>query len=172
MRFIILFILSFTVYSQVVFIDSQDVDYFRSDTDSLSLSLTQIFSNKPNLGITGLKVAKAALIASKKFSIPVNIILGLAYVESSYRLGAVNKSSNDYGIMQVNAYHVRVSKLDKQKLLTDMDYSFYQGTRVFSWFYQKYPLDEAIMRYNCGTRPSCIKLTSVKGYLSKVKRAM
>jgi len=172
MRFILLFILSFTVYSQVVFIESQRVNYFKSDIDDLGLALAQIASNKPNIGLTGLEIAKTAIKVSREFSIPVNIILAISYIESSYRLNAVNKNSNDFGIMQVNAYHVRVSKLDKQKLLTDLEYSFYHGVRVFSWFYHRYPLDEAIMRYNCGTRKGCIELTSVKRYLLKVKRAL
>jgi len=119
-----------------------------------------------------VRLFKAAHKASKKFKIPVNIIIAIAMVESSYVLRAVNLKSRDYGIMQINEYHVKHSKLNRDKLLSDLDYSFYHGVRVFSWFYRKYPLDEAIMRYNCGTSKGCTELKSVRNYLTKVQGAM
>lgn len=112
-------------------------------------------------------MAKAAERSSKRYHVPVNIILAIAAAESSYMLDAVNGDTNDYGIMQVNlTYH---KKYDKEKLLTDIEYSVDAGTEVFYWFYSRYPLDEAIMRYNCGTRPGCIEKKKVKKYLERVK---
>ena len=133
----------------------------------------QIEKNKPGLQSEYVDtMISAATIACDKYGIPVNIIMAIAFVESSYILDAVNGKSNDFGIMQVNQWHVDRSELDKQKLLTDMDYSFYHGVRIFSWFYRTYPLEEAIARYNCGTRPNCIQWVSVKKYVDKVRSAL
>lgn len=133
----------------------------------------QILSNQPSVSIEhAAKVYDAAAKYSRVYGVPVNLILAIMNVESSYKLNAVNAASDDYGIMQVNEYHVRKSKLNKQRLLTDLDYSVKHGVRVLQWFYQTYPLDEAIMRYNCGTRKQCTKWFWVKRYLKKVKESM
>jgi soluble lytic murein transglycosylase-like protein len=136
-------------------------------------NLLQIVENKQNMSSDyALRIHRAAVKASNKHEVPLGLILAIAFVESSYKLGAVNKSSNDYGIMQVNSWHIDRSNLDKQRLLTDMDYSFDQGTKILKWFYDTYPLEEAIKRYNCGTRKNCINWKKVKKYLDKVQKAM
>ena len=144
----------------------------KSTLDSAIIGIMQVMSNKKSLQPNqAMKLVAAANISCAKYGIPVNVVLAIAFVESSYRLNAVNKGSNDYGIMQVNQYHVDRGA-DKQRLLTDLQYSFDQGVKVFSWFYKTYPLDQAIMRYNCGTRSSCVDLKSVKRYLRLVKKAL
>jgi len=136
-------------------------------------AIDQIRKNNPNINIKeSLELAQVAFELCRKHDVPLNVVLGIAFVESSYRLNAVNKGSNDFGIMQVNDYHVKKSKLDKNRLLTDISYSFEQGILIFKWFYNKYPLEEAIARYNCGTRDRCVHLTSVQRYVRLVKIAM
>ena len=133
--------------------------------------LTELMGGE-SVGVNLGRLFRAAHKASVTFKVPVTLIIAIARVESSYRLGAVNPKSKDYGIMQINEYHVKRGNLNRDKLLGDLEYSFYHGVRVFSWFYKTYPLEEAIMRYNCGTRKGCTGLASVKDYLSKVQGAM
>lgn len=155
MKYLLLFLLTFSLQAQ-------------------TLGVLQIQKNGEGLISVdkAVRLFKAASKASKKFKIPVNVVIAIAMVESSYVLRAVNLKTRDYGIMQINEYHVKHDNLNRDKLLGDLDYSFYHGVRVFSWFYKTYPLNEAIMRYNCGTRKGCTELESVKDYLSKVQGAM
>ncbi len=127
-------------------------------------------SGNQKIKIDGL--AWAFYNAEQTFGIPAVLLQAIAFIESSYRVNAVNKSSNDYGIMQVNSYNIKAYGFNKTKLLTDLQYGVNAGARVFYWFYKRYPLDEAIMRYNCGTRPKCIKLPQVRAYLNKFKAAL
>lgn len=109
---------------------------------------------------------------SKAYKIPSQVMIGIAATESSFRLGAVNSRSNDYGVFQVNKYNIKAYKLDKFRLLNDLDYSVESGFKIFNWFYKRYPLDIAIKRYNCGTAKNCVNWSSVDGYLNKVKSYM
>ena len=162
MRKILLVII--TLFSLNAVAESLEVDRVRASI--------LILTKKPNMKPRILhKILDGAVRAAKKYKVPLNVVLAIAWVESSYNINATNKRSNDYGIMQVNEWHIKRSKLDKIKLLTDYYYSFEQGVKIFKWFYDKYPLDEAIMRYNCGTKKSCIKWTKVQKYLDKVRRA-
>ena len=152
---------------------SDSIEVLRTEEDNRVLGKMQILTNKKHMqGKLVHKIYESARKAAGKYKVPLNIILAIAFVESSYRLNVINSGSNDYGIMQVNQYHVRVSNLDKFRLLNDMDYSFEHGVRIFSWFYKRYPLDEAISRYNCGTAKRCINWKHVKNYVAKVKRSM
>ena len=118
------------------------------------------------------KLAVSFLSAEIKYGIPANILQAIAFVESSYYLNAVNSRSKDYGLMQVNRFNIRAYGFNKKKLLTNLDYSVKAGTKVFKWFYDRYPLEEAIKRYNCGVRKQCVNYRSVKTYLRKVKKAL
>lgn len=172
--FIFFMILSLETHSEPVpVVMVEEASNFRSDKSSHNLLCLQIMLNNKNLDYRKvISIAKSADQAAKAFDVPANIVLAIAFVESSYRLNAVNKHSEDYGIMQVNKWHVTKSKLNVNRLLTDLDYSFHHGVRIFSWFYKNYPLDEAIKRYNCGTSVKCVKYKKVKKYLDKVKRSL
>ena len=151
-------------------------EYFssnRSPASNGAILYVQIMSNRSNMDSKfAFRLARVIRDVAKKYGVPANVVAGIAFVESSYKLNAVNKASNDYGIMQVNGWHVRNSKLSVDKLLTDLEYSVEHGVRIFKWFYNKYPLDEAIARYNCGVRKDCIKWKKVKRYVDLVKKAM
>lgn len=108
--------------------------------------------------------------AVRKCGLEENLILAIIKVESDFSNGAFNKKSNDYGLMQVNEYHVLNSRLDRNRLLWDISYNVAQGCKVLSYFLTRYKVKrEAIARYNCGTRKKCIKLRSVKRYVKKVR---
>lgn len=118
------------------------------------------------------ELAEAFYRVSVEYKIPANVLQAIAFVESSYILNAINSGSNDFGIMQINEFNIRAYSFNKQRLLTDVRYSVEAGAIVFKWFYSRYPLDQAIKRYNCGTRKGCVNYKSVKKYLDKIKGAM
>lgn len=158
---LISFLISFNVNAIVLFSNNQ------------SEYLDQIYSNAPSLPASyAQKLINAASNASMKHSVPIRFILAIAFIESSYRLNAYNPKSNDFGLMQINKWHVKRSKLDKTRLLTDMYYNMDHGARIFSWFYRKYPLEEAVGRYNCGTRKSCINNKAVLQYVDRFLTAL
>ncbi len=166
MKYIITILISFNAYCGALQSEKLDLE-------SHLINIMQITSNAKGISINHASpISYSAAKAADKFKVPVNIVLAIACVESHYKLNAVNPVSNDYGIMQVNQYHIDHAGVDKQRLLTDMDYSFEQGVKVFEWFYRKYPLDEAFMRYNCGTKPSCVKQERVKKYLKNIRKAL
>lgn len=133
----------------------------------------QILRNKPSIN---LKYAEAlSSIFSglcKDYGVPCNVIVAISFVESSYVIGSYNKRSKDYGLMQVNEWHVRYKKLSKHLLLTDAAYNINEGIKIYLWFYKTYGKFEGIKRYNCGTRRACIKHKNVIRYYNRVKRAM
>jgi soluble lytic murein transglycosylase-like protein len=152
---------------------SDGIVVLRSDSENALISKMQVRSNNEFISLgQATMIVEAARQASVRYKIPVNILLAIAFVESSYKINAINFGSNDYGIMQVNQWHIDRSGWSKQKLLTDVFYAFDKGAKVFEWFYNKYPLDEAIARYNCGTRVNCPSWSKVKKYVAKVKKAM
>ena len=98
-----------------------------------------------------------------------NLVLSIIRVESNYRVGATNSRSLDYGLMQVNEWHVKRKSLSKQKLLEDVDYNMQEGCKILRYFTTRYSItSEAIGRYNCGTKSDCIKWDGVKNYVKKV----
>ena len=97
-----------------------------------------------------------------------NLVLSIIKIESDFVVHAKNRRSNDYGLMQVNGYHIKRLGLDAERLLRDVDYNMQQGCLILDWFLLKYPLTEAIGRYNCGTRVGCHKWKHVRRYTEKV----
>ena len=133
----------------------------------------QIIKNKPGINTEYAEALSHVFAkACKEYKLPCHVIVAISFVESSYVVEAINARTKDYGLMQVNRWHVSRSKLDKDRLLTDAAYNVKQGIRIFALFYKTYGLNEGVMRYNCGTRPKCIKHRRVKYYLNKVRRAM
>ena len=130
----------------------------------------QILDNKPSINRSYAKrLAQEFDRAADKYKVPANVLAGIAMAESSYVLNAVNKGSNDYGIMQVNNYNIRAYKLDKARLLTDLSYSIDSGAMIFQWFYKTYrEISVVIRRYNCGVKKSCITWKGPRFYYKKV----
>ena len=167
----------------VIVSDKNSSDYMRAQLETENVRLkktllkirTSLLRNSTRLSKDGktLELLSSSFHkASQTYGIPADVLQALAFVESSYRVNAINFKSNDFGIMQINEFNIKAYGFSKQKLLTDVDYSINAGAKVFKWFYDRYPLDEAIKRYNCGTRRKCVRYKSVKKYLYKVKRAM
>ena len=130
----------------------------------------QILDNKPSIDRTyALKLSIIIDSIADKYKIPANAIASIAMVESSYKLNAINRHSNDFGIMQINSYNIKAYKLDRDRLLTDLNYSVESGAKIFKWFYKTYgTLEEATKRYNCGTKKSCTTWKGPIKYWSRV----
>ncbi len=120
-----------------------------------------------------LRLSKAILRSSKRHGVPYRVLTAVLAVESSYRLSAVNKKSNDYGIAQINQWNIEAHKLDKTKLLTDLEYSIDAGAMILAYFYKRYADHKPrrwVLHYNCGTRDKCIEMKQVKHYFVKLQR--
>ena len=129
----------------------------------------------PNVSYSNsVKIANAALKCEKKSGVGINTILGLIYTESSFKINAYNEYSNDYGLTQVNHWHVRRSGLDKERLLRDVDYNVKHGCGILTYFKNRYGQsenkNEFLARFNCGTRKGCYKWKPVKRYVAKIRR--
>ena len=98
-----------------------------------------------------------------------NLVLAIIRVESNFKIDAVNRHSSDYGLMQVNSWHVKRKSLSKQKLLSDASYNMREGCKILKYFTTRYKsLGEAVSRWNCGTRKSCIRWDGVVRFRKKV----
>jgi hypothetical protein len=127
-------------------------------------SFNQIVRNKPSIDrYYAKRVAEYSRYWSYNYGINYKVMNSIMMIESSYRLNITAK--NDHGICQINDFNIKAYNFNKYKILNDLNYSIKSGYRVLDWFYSRYKFDEAIMRYNCGTRRSCIKNKDVKKYL-------
>lgn len=101
-------------------------------------------------------VERAIRRAALKHALDPDLLLALYRVESGLRLGAINKQTQDYGLAQINKHTLRAYKLDKARLLTDLDYSAAAGARVLADFKAQYSKREPqtwVCRYNLGGKP-------------------
>lgn len=133
----------------------------------------QIARNNPELSFTyARKLSNIIYKASRKHKIPSDIFTAILKQESNYKLGAINKKSNDYGIAQVNKFNIIKLGLDKDKLLNDLNYSVNAGAKILSWFYKRYGDDDPFWycRYNVGTGSGKIVMRNCHKYLKKVNR--
>jgi len=137
-------------------------------------TFAQVKRNNPNLSDDVAKqIADSIDKHSKHFKVPAKVVAAIAMVESAYHVDAVNAASNDYGIMQVNQYNINAYGFSKSKLLTDIDYSVWAGVRVFKWFYKNYDsVEEAVKRYNVGTKKDADKTVIAMKYWKLVKSYM
>ena len=97
-----------------------------------------------------------------------NLVLAIMKVESDFVTDAVNHSAQDYGLMQINKWHVNRLALNRKKLLTNVFYNVNVGCSILNWFTSRYDMEEAIARYNGGTAKNIVKKKSVKRYVKKV----
>lgn len=138
-------------------------------SSSADMTLKLIVQNKPKIDIVYAKNIVTELNKlCKKYKIPSSVVAGIIMAESGYKLNTVNLKTLDYGIMQINYKTIKAYKFDKRRLTSDLRYSLAAGVKVYAYFYKRYGLKEGVMRYNCGTKQSCVKSKSAKNYLKKV----
>ena len=118
-----------------------------------------------------LKIARAVKgECVKRYNLDANLVLSVIKVESDFRIDAYNKSSMDYGLMQVNHWHVSNRRLSVKKLLRSPRYNLRNGCLILHYFVTRYSFGDAISRYNCGTGKGCVNWKAVKRYRRMVLR--
>jgi hypothetical protein len=111
----------------------------------------QIITNKPNIDKEkAKKIAKVVKKVRTKYKIPKGIIPAILMQESSYRLNVVNKDSSDYGMSQINHRTIAAFDFDKEKLMTDLEYSIEAAAIVLNDFKKRHAHKDPIWfaRYN------------------------
>lgn len=111
------------------------------------------------------KLAKAYNISPLKLS-------AILAVESRYELNTVNHKTLDYGVAQINHKTIERYGFDKQKLLTDLEYSVKAGAIVLADLKKMYVSKEKdwYCRYNVGTRSFDKIQDKCANYVKKVKK--
>ncbi len=116
-------------------------------------TVEQILMIKTMPKARAVKLATYIDKAAAKHNVPSNILTALIAQESMFRVGAVNKLTQDYGIGQINIRTIKAYKLDMHRLLTDVDYSIDAAAMALSYFHKRYQAVESkwYCRYNVGT---------------------
>lgn len=141
----------------------------------LAKDYPQISKNAPHLPEKYVQeVGKAVNKICLEMDIPCPILKAVLFVESEYLVGAVNNRTKDYGIGQINEKNIRKLKLDKYRLLTDVEYSVYEAAKILKYFQKRYSKTEYcwFARYNVGTRPSMAESRLTAKYCQKVLSAI
>ena len=116
----------------------------------------QIVKNSPQIDKRyALELSKFINKVGSLYSIKPARLAAILAQESRYRLGAINHVSKDYGIAQINHKTVEAFGFDKEKLLTDLEYSVKAGAIVLSDIKKRYGHREVDYwtRYN-SSKPS------------------
>lgn len=115
------------------------------------------------------KLGPAIIRAANRYRIDARLLSSLLFVESEYRVSAVS-STGDYGIAQINEANFLPMQIQKDRLVTDLEYSVDTGARHLAWFLKRYG-NTGLCRYNVGTGKlvgqrleNCIK------YRNKIKK--
>lgn len=99
----------------------------------------QVVKNHPKIDRRyALEVATAIQKVAKEMGIKPERLAAILAQESRYTLNAVNRKSKDYGIAQINHKTIESFGFDKQKLLTDLEYSVKAGAIVLADFKRMY----------------------------------
>ena len=99
----------------------------------------QVVKNHPKIDrIYAREVAKAIQKVAKEMGIKPERLAAILAQESRYTLNAVNRRSRDYGIAQINHKTIESFGFDKQRLLTDLEYSVKAGAIVLADFKRMY----------------------------------
>lgn len=99
----------------------------------------QVVKNHPKIDrIYAHQLAKAIQKVAKEMGIKPERLAAILAQESRYTLNAVNRRSKDYGIAQINHKTIESFGFDKQRLLTDLEYSVKAGAIVLADFKRMY----------------------------------
>lgn len=128
-------------------------------------------------GVRDLKlstVERAVINAARKHRLDADLLMAIYKLESGLKLGAINKHTHDYGIAQVNRHTAAAYKLDKRRLLKDLQYSADAGALILRGFKDQYAAREPatwVCRYNLGSKPILGKRAELCfKYLNKVHK--
>ena len=134
----------------------------------------QIIRNVPK--IDKRYAARLSMVIYKKtlkYGLEPRIFTAMLAQESKYNLGTLGYKSKrarkpiDFGIAQINKNTIKSMHLDKNRLLTDMEYSVEAGTKVLADFKHTYGSEKTYWtHYNSGkTKYRNRYLVAVSRYL-------
>lgn len=99
----------------------------------------QVVKNHPKIDrVYAQRLATAIQKVAKEMGIKPQRLAAILAQESRYTLNAVNRRSNDYGIAQINHRTIESFGFDKERLLTDLEYSVKAGAIVLADFKRMY----------------------------------
>ncbi len=132
----------------------------------------QIVRNKPEIEKNyAMELSNIIHKLAQAYDIKPYRLAAILAQESGYKLDAVNKKSLDYGISQINHKTMKAYGFDKEKLLTDLEYSVKAGAIVLSDFKRMYKHeDDYWCRYNVGTAPKSEIQIGCENYKQLVAR--
>ena len=141
--------------------------------------LTRIKQVNPELThAKAVSIEDSILKASFKYKLDPYLFAAILATESNFENYTARRCKSrkkgcysDYGIGQVHISNIRARKLNKNKLLHNVEYSTLKSAEILSWFKMKYAKHEKFwfLRYNCGVKPSIYRKTCMR-YLMKVDR--
>lgn len=132
-----------------------------------------IVKNNPKIDVDyAMELSNIIVKLGKAYGINPLKLSAILAVESQYELNAVNSKTLDYGVAQINHKTIERYGFDKQKLLTDLEYSVKAGAIVLSDFKKKYGDKEKdwYCRYNAGTNSLNKIQDKCDLYIKKVKK--
>jgi soluble lytic murein transglycosylase-like protein len=89
-----------------------------------------------------------------QYGLDAELFSAIIAQESSFRVSAYNRKTQDYGLGQINIKNVKALKLDKKRLLTDARYNLEVSAKILSQMQKRYAHKEPsswYCRYNVGT---------------------
>lgn len=87
-----------------------------------------------------------------KHKVERSVLSCVLKIESGYRMGLISETF-DYGLAQVNIRTIKAFKLDKDKLLTNLEYNVSTAAFILRTYKKAFAFDEPtnwIARYNIG----------------------
>lgn len=114
----------------------------------------QVLKNRPGIAKQyALELATLINKLSNEFNIKPKRLAAILAQESRYKLDAINKKTKDYGIAQINHKTIDRYGFDKERLLTDLEYSVKAGAIVLADLKKGFAHKEEDYwcRYNAGT---------------------
>jgi len=130
----------------------------------------QIKKNKPEIDtFYAAQLSRIIKKMTEKYNISSRLYTAILMQESKYKLEAtrcnnkiyyvlkdikkLQKTCTDFGISQINHRTVSSYNFDKNRLITDLDYSIEAGLIVLSDFKKNFRKEkEWYTRYNCGNK--------------------
>ena len=135
----------------------------------------QIHRANPKLSVDRVvELAGAIKLSCRTYKVPCDVFTAILIQESMLRIDAVNHTTLDYSIGQLNIKTIKAYKFDKKRLLTDLQYSTDAAAKVLSWFYIKHGHNSIwYCKYNVGTK-SLVgnRLQKCLMYVSRVSKYM
>lgn len=81
------------------------------------------------------KIASAVerITSSNSCNIPWQILISIAFNESSFNISAINKKTLDYGIAQISIKNIKRMGLNTSRLLSDPEYSMHISCKLLMY---------------------------------------